>query len=159
MAGYGWDRYDPRNGGEQTIHDTGNEIDITTSFVKVSDAGDKGGHWAVRVKGKPRKDAHEDLKSTVIFAIASEGGPLSSLEVVGKQEDLQDSKGIEGDVILNGENNILGPFKIVVTEGKGKRPTHVHPSDYDRPLDRTFVSSENAPQEHLWQTKGIVTCD
>src|ERR1700753_2470351 len=131
MAGYGWDRYDPRHGGVQTIHDTGNEIDITTSFVKVSDAGDKGGHWAVRVKGKPRPEAQEDLKSTIIFSIASEGGPLSSLEVVGETEVLQDPRGMEGDVVLNGENHVLGPFKIVVTEGKGKHPTHVHPSEED----------------------------
>jgi mannosyl-oligosaccharide glucosidase len=154
MAGYGWDRYDVRHGGIQTIHDSENEIDITTSFVKISDAGDKGGHWAVRVKGKPREDAHEDLKYTVVFAISSEGGGLSSLEVVGDVNVLQDPKGIEGEIVLKGENPSLGAFKIVVTEGKGKRPTHSHPSEEDRPLERTFVTSDMIPPEHLWQTKG-----
>ena len=35
MAGYGWDDYDVRNGGRQTIHDEGNNIDIQTEFIKV----------------------------------------------------------------------------------------------------------------------------
>ena len=57
MTGYGWDKYDPRSGGIQTIHDAVNEVEMglfTTSFVKVSDAGDRGGNLAVRVKGSPR---------------------------------------------------------------------------------------------------------
>jgi mannosyl-oligosaccharide glucosidase len=151
MAGYGWDRYDPRHGGVQTIHDAGNEIDITTSFVKISDAGDKGGNWAVRIKGTPRQGAHEDLKTTVVFSVSSEGGPLSSLEVVG--DDIDDVKGIEGDVVLSGDNPTLGTFKVAITEGKGKHPEHIHPSEEERPLDRTFVVSSTIPQEHLWQTK------
>jgi mannosyl-oligosaccharide glucosidase len=153
MTGYGWDRYDPRHGGVQSIHDAGNELDITTSFVKISDAGDKGGHWAVRIKGAPRPGADEDLKATVVFAIASEGGGLSTLEVVGDEENIRDIRGIVGDVVLSGENPSLGQFKIVITEGKGKHPMHTHPSEDERPLDRTFVASDNFPREHLWQSK------
>jgi mannosyl-oligosaccharide glucosidase len=154
MAGYGWDRYDPRHGGVQTIHDTGNDIDISTSFVKISDAGDKGGHWAVRVKGKPRDGTHEDLKTTVVFAIGADGGGLSSLEVVGEAAALRDTRGIVGDVTLGGEHPVLGQYKIVVTEGNGRRPSHTHPSEDERPLDRTFVSSNMVPAEHIWQSKG-----
>ena len=35
MRGYGWDEYDARLGGKQTIYDEGNGIDITTTFVKI----------------------------------------------------------------------------------------------------------------------------
>ena len=93
MAGYGWDEYDVRNGGQQTIHDSGNKIDITTSFVKIP-GGTNGGSWAVRVKGTPRKDAPEILMSTVVFYASLEG--LGSLEV----ENERDTLGYEGDVTL-----------------------------------------------------------
>src|ERR1700712_3284560 len=131
MDGYGLDRYDPRTGGIQTIHDAGKQMDITTSLVKVSDAGDKGGNWAVRIKGTPRKGAPEDLKSTVVFSIASEGQALAGLEVQGDPELLKDPKGIEGDIVIKGDNPSLGAFKIVVKEGKGNHPTHTHESGED----------------------------
>ena len=153
MAGYGWDRYDPRTGGVQTVHDAGNSLDITTSFIKDTSAGDKGGNWAVRVKGTPRPGAPDDLKSTVVVSFASPGGGLSALEVEGGPEALKDPRGLEGDVVLRGGNPALGAYKIVVTEGKGNKPTHSHPSAEERPLDRTFVTSTTFPEKALWQTR------
>ena len=55
MAGYGWDEYDIRKGGRQTIHDAGNNLDLTIDFIKVP-GGEKGGNWGARVKGVPRDD-------------------------------------------------------------------------------------------------------
>jgi mannosyl-oligosaccharide glucosidase len=156
MAGYGWDRYDPRTGGIQTIHDAGNQIDITTSFVKVSDAGDKGGNWAVRIKGNPREGAPEDLKTSVVFSIASEGQALAGLEVQGDPELLKDPKGIVGDIVIKGDNPSLGAFKLVVKEGTGNHPTHTHESGEDKLLDRTLVASQNLPPNVLWQTRPIL---
>lgn len=153
MAGYGWDRYDPRAGGIQTIHDTGNALDITTMLVKDTSAGDHGGNWAVRVKGTPRPGAPDDLKSTIVFSIASPSAGLSGLEVEGDMQDLKDPKGLQGDVVIRGENPTLGSYKITITEGKGKKPMHTHPSGDERPLDRTFVSSATFPDESLWQTR------
>jgi mannosyl-oligosaccharide glucosidase len=154
MTGYGWDKYDPRYGGIQTMHDADNGIDITTSFVKISEAGDKGGNWAVRIKGSPRSGAREDLKTTVVFSVASQGSGLTGLEVAGDLEQLKDPRGLEGDVIIKGENPSLGPFKIVITERLGRHPTHDHPSAEDRPLDRSQVASVTHPENILWQTKG-----
>ena len=93
MAGYGWERYDPRHGGIQSIHDTGNQIDITTSFVKMPDAGGKGGHWGVRISGTPRENAPGDLKTSVVFFAAVEG--VSRLEASYTQEEK--ATGYEGD--------------------------------------------------------------
>jgi mannosyl-oligosaccharide glucosidase len=152
MTGYGWDKYDPRSGGIQTIHDAVNEIDLTTSFVKVSDAGDKGGNWAVRVKGAPR-GGRADIKTTVVFSVTSPGSGLQGLEVAGDLDYLRDPRGIEGDVTLKGENPTLGPFKMVITERAGKHPSHGHPSQDDRPLDRSQVASATLPENVLWQTK------
>jgi mannosyl-oligosaccharide glucosidase len=149
MAGYGWDEYDVRTGGQQTIHDAGNEIDITTSFVKIP-GGQHGGSWGVRVKGVPRDGAPKDLKSTVIFYASLEG--LGSLEVVNERDTL----GYEGDVVLGGNSDGLGEYKVVVTEGKGKHPANVHPSFDAKPLDRTMVHSFTIPEEVIWHTKALL---
>jgi mannosyl-oligosaccharide glucosidase len=71
MAGYGWEEYDTRKGGIQTIHDAKNQIDMTTTFVKIP-GGAHGGSWAARIKGEPRDDAPADLKTTVIFYLTNE---------------------------------------------------------------------------------------
>jgi mannosyl-oligosaccharide glucosidase len=153
MTGYGWDKYDPRFGGIQTIHDAENDIDMTTSFVKVSDAGDRGGNWAVRVKGSPRPGSRDDIKTTVVFSVTSPGSGLTGLEVAGDMDYLRDPRGIEGDITIRGDNPTLGPFKIVVTERSGKHPTHNHPSQDERPLDRSQVASATLPENVLWQTR------
>lgn len=149
MAGYGWDEYDARNGGIQTIHDAGNSIDITTSFVKMQ-GGNHGGSWAVRIKGVPRADAPPALKTTVVFYASLEG--LGTLGVVNeRQED-----GFEGDVILQGVSDGLGEYKLVVTKGEGAHPAPSHPSYAENPLDRTIARSITVPEELLWQAKNLM---
>lgn len=149
MEGYGWEEYDARTGGQQTIYDKGNFIDIKTFFVKVP-GGTNGGSWAVRVRGVPRKDAPENLRTTVVFYAGLEG--FGSLEVVDKPEPL----GYEGDVNLKGESEGLGEYKLTITKGRGVHPAETHPSYQDKPLDRTMVRSLNVPLEVLWQTKAIL---
>jgi mannosyl-oligosaccharide glucosidase len=149
MAGYGWDEYDVRSGGQQTIHDAGNLIDITTSFVKIP-GGNNGGSWAVRIKGTPRTDASPNLKSTVVFYATLQG--LGSLEVADEIDPL----GYEGDVTLLGNSDGLGEYKLVVTKGEGSHPAPVHKSYREKPLDRTIVHSQRFPEEVLWQTKPLL---
>lgn len=155
MAGYGWEKYDPRHGGIQTIHDAGNQVDITTSFTKSAD----GQNWGLRVSGKPRSDAPADLKTTVIFYAAVEMQGLSTLQVQGG-DDAENELGYSGDVVMNGENPNIGDFKIVVkaddAKGKNKHPVHSHASASQGPLDKTFVRSGMVPEEGIWQTKPIL---
>jgi mannosyl-oligosaccharide glucosidase len=159
MKGYGWERYDPRLGGIQSIHDAGNQIDITTSFFKdtSAEAGDKGGNWGVKIKGVPRDDAPADLKSTAIFYVSTEGQPgvYNRLEAQGSEEEKKG--GYDGDVTLVGENLGLGEFKIVVKgdgeDGSNKHPTHGHPSGMEKELSKTIVNSAVLPAEAVWQTK------
>jgi mannosyl-oligosaccharide glucosidase len=158
MAGYGWEKYDPRHGGVQTVHDAGNGIDITTSFFKDTSAraGEKGGNWGVRIKGTPREGMSEDLKTTVVFNVNLEGvsGVYNNLEV--QEEDGYDG----GDVVLKGETTGLGPFKLTVkgdAEGSGNRhPVHAHPSGAHKSLDRTFVNSKVLGAETAWQSKPLL---
>ncbi|KAK8058662.1 glycoside hydrolase [Apiospora phragmitis] len=150
MAGYGWDEYDTRKGGVQTIHDAGNKIDLTTSLVKIP-GGAHGGSWAVRVKGEPREDAPEDLETTIIFYANTEGLG-QTLEVSGENENT----GFSGDVTLKGSSPGLGDYKLVVTKGTGNHPTSNHPLSAERGGDKTLVNSMTVPEEHAWQGKALV---
>ncbi|KAI1633582.1 glycoside hydrolase [Biscogniauxia mediterranea] len=150
MAGYGWDEYDTRKGGVQSIHDSQNQIDVTTSFVKVPGGG-HGGSWAARIKGEPRDDAPPDLKTTVIFYVASEGLG-ETIEVVNDGGE----NGFEGDVTLEGKSGPLGDYKLVVTKGKGDHPSSEHAASSKRELDKTTVQSLVLPEEHQWQAKQVV---
>lgn len=149
MAGYGWDEYDVRYGGRQTIHDEGNKIDITTEFVKVP-GGKHGGHWGVRIKGTPREDAPDKLYTTMIFYAAMEG--FGSLSVKNEADKL----GIQQSVDFEGSTNQLGDFTLEITKGpsSNKYPASTHPSYSAKPLDRTMVASLQTPDESLWQAKG-----
>ena len=148
MAGYGWDEYDVRRGGRQTIHDAGNKVDITTEFVKFP-GGDHGGSWGVRVSGTPREDAPAHLLTTVIFYAAMEG--FGKLNVATDQDPL----GIVGPVTLTGQTDQLGGFIIDVTTGPNtnKHPPRTHETYDTRPLDRTMVASFQLAEESLWQAK------
>ncbi|KAI1256017.1 hypothetical protein MGN70_002177 [Eutypa lata] len=150
MAGYGWDEYDTRRGGIQTIHDAGNNIDITTSFVKIPGGG-RGGSWAARIKGEPREDAPPDLKTTVVFFLASEPwGELIEVAEGGEET------GFDEDVTLNGQSSALGDYKLVVTKGTGAHPSSSHPISTLRDLDKTTVQSLNVPEERLWMANQLV---
>lgn len=151
MAGYGWDEYDVRLGGRQTIHDEQNKIDLTTEFVKFP-GGEHGGGWGVRVKGVPREDAPETLYTTLVFYAAIDG--LGSIAVANEEDPL----GFEGTVTLSGETRELGNFAIDVTAGPdtNRHPEANHDSYNDKPLDRTMVASLQATNSEIWQTKSLM---
>ncbi|OAX80524.1 hypothetical protein ACJ72_05137 [Emergomyces africanus] len=151
MAGYGWDEYDIRKGGRQTIHDAGNTIDLTIDFIKVP-GGSNGGSWGARIKGNPRPDGSLNQATTVVFYAALEG--LGNLNFASEVDPL----GYEGDVKFTGSTIELGDFTLDITAGP---ESNAHPSKtsaaYDsKPLDRTMVTGLQVPPEVLWQAKPIL---
>nr|7R6J_A Chain A, Chaetomium alpha glucosidase [Thermochaetoides thermophila DSM 1495]7R6J_B Chain B, Chaetomium alpha glucosidase [Thermochaetoides thermophila DSM 1495]7RD2_A Chain A, Chaetomium alpha glucosidase [Thermochaetoides thermophila DSM 1495]7RD2_B Chain B, Chaetomium alpha glucosidase [Thermochaetoides thermophila DSM 1495]7REV_A Chain A, Chaetomium alpha glucosidase [Thermochaetoides thermophila DSM 1495]7REV_B Chain B, Chaetomium alpha glucosidase [Thermochaetoides thermophila DSM 149 len=150
MKGYGWDEYDPRRGGIQSIHDIQNGLDITTSFVKIP-GGAHGGSWAARIKGTLNDDAPKDQKTIVVFYVSQEG-ENSELEAVPSENEF----GYEGDVILKGRSEALGNYKLVVTKGKGVIPQSDHDLSRLRGPGQTVVQSLTYPDEVLWQAKPIL---
>ncbi|KXX75152.1 putative mannosyl-oligosaccharide glucosidase [Madurella mycetomatis] len=150
MKGYGWEEYDPRKGGVQSIHDIGNGIDITTSFVKIP-GGAHGGNWAVRIKGVLGEDAPKDQKTTVIFYVTQEGAN-SELQALEGDDD----KGYEGDVTLKGRSEALGGYKLVVTKGEGVQPKSDHEISEIRGPGQTVVQSLTYADEFVWQAKPII---
>ncbi|KYK61633.1 glucosidase I [Drechmeria coniospora] len=149
MHGYGWDEYDARDGGVQTIHDDANMIDMTTSLVKIP-GGNHGGSWAVRVKGKLMKNAAKDHKTAIYLYIAQEAA--GELNVIGTGTEF----GFEGDVRLDGKTEALGNYQILVTKGNGKHPTSDHPATLLKRLDTTVVASETYPNNLLWQARPLL---
>jgi mannosyl-oligosaccharide glucosidase len=150
MKGYGWEEYDPRRGGIQSIHDIENGIDITTSFVKVP-GGAHGGSWAARITGKLNDDTPKNQKTIVIFYITQEGDN-SELEALPGDDDF----GYEGDVTLKGRSETLGNYKLVVTGGTGVQPKSDHDMSTIRGPGQTVVQSLTVPEENLWQAKPIL---
>jgi mannosyl-oligosaccharide glucosidase len=150
MEGYGWDEYDARKGGIQTIHDSENGLDITTSFVKVP-GGAHGGSWAARIRGDLREEASSDLKTTMILYVTQEGEG-SVLDCPASDDDM----GYDGDVVLNGQSEVLGDYKLVVTQGTGNHPTSEHELSQTRDLEKTVVQSMSMPDELVWQAKAII---
>lgn len=148
MQGYGWDAYDPRTGGVQTMHDKSNGIDLETSFVRF------GQGWGARIKGTVREDAEsgQSLKTSIWLNAGLEG--LGSLQV--EDAEAHEDLGFESDVLFSGSSDALGDFKLTIVEpeGKNSHPMHAHPSLQKKPLDRTFVHSLQVPVEALWQSKG-----
>ncbi len=150
MKGYGWDEYDARTGGIQSIHDTENKIDLSISFVKIP-GGSHGGSWAARVKGQPTGETPEDLKTMVLLYVSQEG-----LGNVVEAIPSEDEKGYDDDVTLKGQSTDLGDFKLVVTKGTGESPVSEHELSEQRDLSKTVVQSLTLPEEHIWQAKPIV---
>ena len=149
MTGYGWDEYDIRKGGRETIHDAGNNLDLTIDFIKVP-GGQHGGSWGFRVKGTP-SDGDAQQPTSMIFYSTLEGFGQLGVETESSEN------GIEGDVKLEGSSLELGDFTIDVTNGPNTNthPRFDHQSSKDKPLDRSIVASVAFPEEQLWQAKGI----
>ena len=150
MKGYGWDEFDTRRGGVQSIHDIENGIDITTSFVKIP-GGAHGGSWAARVKGELKEDAPKDRKTTLFFYVAQEGLG-SELEA----EPSDDEHGYDEDIILKGSSQGLGKYRLVVTRGTGTYPQSNHRLSQHRGPGQAIVQSHTYPDELQWQAKQIV---
>jgi mannosyl-oligosaccharide glucosidase len=149
IHGYGWDEYDARTGGKQSIHDEGNGIDITTSFVKVPGGG-QGGSWAARIKGQVRDDAPKDTKTTIFYYVAQEGE--GELVAEGEGTDL----GFQGDVRFKGSSKPLGDYTLVFTKGDGEHPQTDHDLGSKRSSDTTIVQSSDVSDEMMWQGKNVV---
>ncbi|KAF3011263.1 hypothetical protein E8E13_011671 [Curvularia kusanoi] len=143
MAMYGWSTYDARSGGTQIIQDVGNQIDITTEFVKKSE-GQSAGNWAARIKGKPRNGAPADLKTSVIFYVGMEDREgcaecqLEAFEQLGAGDD----KSVQA-VNLAIKHPRLGSAGIHIPSPVGADGQHAN----------MIVHTLNVTDEKLWQSK------
>ncbi|KAK9368521.1 glycoside hydrolase [Lipomyces kononenkoae] len=141
MQGYGWDRYDVRDGGRQVIHDIGHDVDIYTEFVK-----DGGSSWGLRVRGVPK---NKDAKTAMVFYFGTEGIARSKLL------NNFDLKGFTDDVQYGGYIGGLGNFKLTVTRGpeSNRAPANDHAVAISRPAERTHVRSVTVDGSTIWRAR------
>ncbi|RPB25421.1 mannosyl-oligosaccharide glucosidase [Terfezia boudieri ATCC MYA-4762] len=151
VDGYGWVQYDVRTGGTQKVADRGNGVDLVFELRKV-EGGQHGGHWGVRVKGTPRRDAPKDVTTALWFYAGLEGE--GDINLVNEENYL----GLEGDVTLAGQAPGLGKFKLTITEGPetNQHPLQEHQASLSKPLDRTLYKAFVMPFEHIWKTKADI---
>ncbi|KAF1937561.1 glycoside hydrolase [Clathrospora elynae] len=143
MARYGWTAYDTREGGRQIIEDVGNKINITTEFIKHSE-GQSAGNWGLRIRGIPRPDAPEDLKTTVVFYAAMEA-----------MKACADCKLEAREQLGAGDDTSVHAVNIDVSHPKlGTAGIHIPVSvDKDGRHEGTVVKTLNVTEDKLWQAK------
>ncbi len=140
MAGYGWTAYDVREGGKQSVNDTGNRLDLITEFAKVSD-GEPNGNWGLRVSGIPRANAQSDQKTTLIVYLGSEN-PDSRVKCTNVHR-LNPSI---GDVVCDGTTVGLGNFRIDFPDHRADTAA----------LQTTAIHSLTVPSDTIWQAKSVL---
>jgi mannosyl-oligosaccharide glucosidase len=143
MARYGWTAYDTRQGGRQMIEDPGNQINITTEFIKHS-TGQSEGNWGLRIRGIPRPDAAPDLRTTVVFYVGMEAMDacatckLQAFEQRGSGDD----KFVHA-INLNIAHPRLGIAGIQI----------LIPTNKSGPREGAVVKTLNVTDDSLWQAK------
>ncbi|KAG6879960.1 hypothetical protein C0992_008894 [Termitomyces sp. T32_za158] len=155
LDSYTWTEYDPRQGGVQVIHDSSNNVKITTEFLKVP-GGDHGGSWAARVKGEPMKH-NIPCRISTIFYFGLEG--LGGLEM----ETDEDENGIQGEFKLSGTTPELDDFVIRVVDANhigGPNNTALknapHASDFQGRIGRTHFIGQPIATGGIWQAKDSI---
>ena len=142
MAGYGWTFYDVRSGGTHVVNDTGNKLDLTTSFTKVMNGNSHSG-WGLRISGHKIPDAPQTQRTTVIFYFGMEE-PITSVECTSEQITKTSNRG----VLCTGSTVRLGPFTLRLSDLSASTS-----------LLSTSVRSRDVPVESIWQAKKILVDD
>jgi mannosyl-oligosaccharide glucosidase len=139
MEGYGWNAYDTRFGGSQTLHDKKLHLDLDTDFIKVGD----GERWAVRVTGTPRPGGSDKPNTVIIFHVAGEAvAPANAASFIcvnpnsGSQNEEIQEPACQGNIPP------LKPFKFRVVSD----PRNIMKS-------QIAVNSLQISKDRLWQAK------
>ncbi|PRT53520.1 putative mannosyl-oligosaccharide glucosidase [Wickerhamiella sorbophila] len=138
---FGWDHYDPRLGGQQTIVDKENSVTLRTTLLK----SENGDSWVVRVEG----DQSPDAVLSLVYYTAIEGdGDLQLKSMLTAQ-------GIKGDTLIEGSSPELGRFDLKIVDAHGSHPESSHPVAADRPGQNTQYAAMNVPNDNAWRARQI----
>ena len=134
---FGWQSYDPRNGGTQMFWDFTNGLNLTTHLIK-SPYGDLGsGHWGIRVSGTPT-GTHRRQKTHLIWHIAMEGLAKSSAKK-SLQCDVR-----YGRIVCSGQDQNLGKFNLRLV-----------PLDGNRLAEKPKIFSDKVSDDVIWDAQSI----
>lgn len=140
IAGFGWDFYDARTGGRQTINDTENRVDIVTDFIKSASAGPDSQEWQLRVRGLPRPGSAEHQQTTILFYLGSES-PRSKVTCRRHHSH----RVAHSDVACQGTTPNIGEFTVDVGIS----------GDRGDLLQHLVVDSMVVPVKDLWQANAV----
>lgn len=139
VAGFGWQAYDARTGGTQTIRDIANFVDITTAFVKPS-SHEACCQWGLRISGTPRADAPKDLEWLLVFYIGSEArNPDEDTFLVCEAHNESQSAGCYG------HENQIDNFTLHIQD--------MVQSNHQRQSNSPVVRSDTVPPDGIWQAQ------
>lgn len=151
MSKFGWEKYDPRYGGKQVIHDVENNLNITMFFVKSLD----GLNWALRVKGQPLNSDGEIPTTASLVTYFNQNGK----DIDGESKLIKVKDDSQGNYMFRGKSSELGNYKLEIRRNKGNYhkldnydSMEVAPgSDCSKPVH----ISMKVPDENVWQAKDI----
>jgi mannosyl-oligosaccharide glucosidase len=152
MAGYGWTSYDARNGGSQTMHDVGNELDLTTEFVKKHE-GQGAGNWALRVRGTHKKHTEKGSRTQIVFYAGMEKTKecvKCEMEATAEEKGMGDDVEVE-EVGIKIKHPGLGRAGMRITNLKGQKRTKRAPVTGKH--ESMTVKSVNVTEDEIWQSK------
>ncbi|CAI6338254.1 unnamed protein product [Periconia digitata] len=142
---HGWDVYDSRRGGIQSIYDKSSDMMIKTSFVKTS-AGPGAGNWALRITGNTTGSKSKGQKTRMIFYVGKEDGCKECVLEAAASQQGQD--GYVETVNIHSEHPELGTAEIRIP-----RPFDV---DGSAKPGYTAVKSLQVPKEKsIWEAKSL----
>lgn len=139
MAGYGWETYDARKGGIQVVNDTGNQVDLTTSFIK-SFHDTNGSNWGLRIRGVPRADTEDLQQITVVFYLG-----IDDFESIISCKKDETAESIGNVAFCDGTAAGVGNFSLKITTSRADRFTP----------GKMSVKSLKVESGTLWQAKSI----
>ncbi|KAK9463984.1 glycoside hydrolase [Lipomyces oligophaga] len=145
IDGYGWQKYDPRLGGRQVIHDTENKVDLTVEFAK------DGRNWGARIHGNTRETG---TKTAMVFYFGLDGIGISDLSNKFNKQGYAQTVSFAGNAVG------IGNFKLDVTRGPSelnKVLPNVHAIGSVSPLSNTHVLNLMADYGSVWKAKDYYT--
>lgn len=134
------------------MHDAGNELDLTTEFVKKHE-GQEAGNWALRVRGIPRKHTKKGSRMQVVFYVGMEKMKecvRCEMEATAEEKGMGDDVEVE-EVGIRIKHPGLGRAEMRITNLKSQRRTKRAPVTGKH--ESMAVKSANVTEDEIWQSK------
>ncbi|KAH7591808.1 Glycosyl hydrolase family 63 C-terminal domain [Nakaseomyces glabratus] len=146
---YGWQTYDPRIGGVETIVDKKNNLNLTVSLAKSKD----GANWVTRVSGKAMDPKRKSTGSIFLYLNqqTTKDDQKSMLHLTPNE--------LKGKMSFKGVSSELGKYNVDVIDKKGK---YYRSRGKDKPYSKLVDASQTrhvsfrVPEDNYWKAHDLV---
>lgn len=143
---YGWEVYDPRIGGKQTILDLDNNVNLTIYYFKSRD----GANWGARIRGEPIDS--QKLSTTSLVLYMNQNGGRENSHLVRSEPDSYGSENIK----LRGLAPEMGEYHISINDLSGLYYSKGAPLHPDLDSSKTAHMSLTVPDDQVWIARDIL---